>query len=436
MGAVYQGEHVMMRKAVAVKVLHREMTVLEEVVQRFEREAIAAGRIDHPNVAAASDFGRLPDGSFYLVLEYVAGRSLGDALVDGPMPLDRTLAIAAQVADALVAAHAAGIVHRDLKPDNVMLVEHADGKDHVKVLDFGIAKLDGASPAGASAEGSGKQLTRIGAVMGTAGYMAPEQALGQAVDARADLYALGVLLYEMIAGRPPYVADDFSQILAKQITERPPPLPEGTPAELSDLVDRLLRTTPSERPESAAAVAKELAHVRAPRSVVGGVDVPSVRGVAQTALEVPRDASSEKRGMPRVALAALLAAALIGGVVAWRASSGSPEPASSASASVETAAVAPSAIVDTPSAPSAAPSVRAVESPAPKPASSAPIVTGTSHTETSVTETKTTSGGRVTTTKTTKKKTTVEQHSESSTTTKRRTGPGGIYIPPPSQWYK
>src|SRR5689334_23918018 len=108
MGAVYLGEHVMMRKPVAVKVLHREMTVLEEVVQRFEREAIAAGRIDHPNVAAASDFGRLPDGSFYLVLEYVAGRSLGDVLVDGPMPLDRSLAIAAQVTDALVAAHAAG----------------------------------------------------------------------------------------------------------------------------------------------------------------------------------------------------------------------------------------------------------------------------------------------------------------------------------------
>ncbi|HEX7668809.1 MAG TPA: serine/threonine-protein kinase, partial [Polyangiaceae bacterium] len=213
MGAVYLGEHILMRKAVALKVLHRDMTVHAEVVARFEREAVAAGRIDHPNVAAASDFGRLADGSFYLVLEYVDGRSLASLIDEGPIELGRTLAIAEQVASALVAAHVAGIVHRDLKPDNVMLVRSADGADHVKVLDFGIAKVAGQEADGAASE-NGRQLTRVGAVMGTVGYMAPEQALGQAVDHRADLYAFGVLLYEMVAGTRPFVAEELSQVIA------------------------------------------------------------------------------------------------------------------------------------------------------------------------------------------------------------------------------
>src|SRR5262245_46791584 len=130
MGAVYRAEHVLMKKPVAVKVLHREMTVLDEVVKRFEREAIAAGRIDHPNVAVATDFGKLEDGSFYLVLEYVAGRSLTSALQrDGRFPAERAMFIARQVAAALGAAHAAGIVHRDVKPDNIMLIERGGTAD-------------------------------------------------------------------------------------------------------------------------------------------------------------------------------------------------------------------------------------------------------------------------------------------------------------------
>src|SRR5215471_1534173 len=124
MGAVYRAEHVLMKKPVAVKVLHREMTTMKEVVKRFELEAIAAGRIDHPNVAVATDFGKLPDGAFYLVLEYVRGRSLTDLIsTEAPLGVERSLMIARQVAAGLGAAHAAGIVHRDLKPDNVMLIE-------------------------------------------------------------------------------------------------------------------------------------------------------------------------------------------------------------------------------------------------------------------------------------------------------------------------
>ncbi|HEY4160206.1 MAG TPA: serine/threonine-protein kinase, partial [Polyangiaceae bacterium] len=176
MGAVYQAEHVHMRKAVAVKVLHREMMIVPEVVARFEREAVAAGRIQHPNVASATDFGRLDDGAFYLVLEFVEGHSLTKLLsTEGALPPERALRITRQIVDALAAAHAANVVHRDLKPDNVMLVSKEGEGDFVKVLDFGIAKVSG--------EGSGDQpaLTKIGTVFGTPEYMSPEQARGEAV---------------------------------------------------------------------------------------------------------------------------------------------------------------------------------------------------------------------------------------------------------------
>ncbi|HVU04375.1 MAG TPA: protein kinase [Polyangiaceae bacterium] len=419
MGEVYLAKHVLMQKPVAIKVLHREMTAHGEVVQRFEREAVAAGRIDHPNVAAASDFGRLPDGSFYLVLEYVAGRSLRDLIDAGPLPFERALGIGEQVTLALVAAHAAGIVHRDLKPDNVMLVENADGKDHVKVLDFGIAKLD--EPRAES--GEGKALTRIGAVMGTPGYMAPEQALGQAVDARADLYALGVLLYEMVAGRQPFEAEELAQIVAKQLTEAPAPLPAGVPPWFSALVTDLLAKTAAERPASASEVLDRLRGEGAARAAAAGSVTGLEPAVSARTVLVPME-SSEK-GFPWV-LAGL--AVLAGGglaLYAWLSPGAAPTPAGSADIVASAAPSAPT----TPSAASAVASVR-------PPSTGAPPPTSTSHTETSVSETKTKSpDGRTTTTRTTKRTTTVEQRSEKKTV-KRKTGPGGIYIPPPSQWFK
>jgi len=268
MGAVYRAEHIHMRKIVALKVLHPEMCSVTEVVARFEREAVAAGRIEHPNVATATDFGRLEDGSFFLVLEYAAGRDLR-ALINavGALDLARCIHIARQVAEALGAAHALSIVHRDLKPDNVMLVERDGDPDFVKVLDFGIAKVTFGDLADQPA------LTRTGAVFGTPDYMSPEQALGQPVDHRSDLYALGILMFEMLTGSTPFEHDDPTMVLAHQITAPPPPLPEHVPGPLASLVMSLLAKDVQQRPQTAAEVVQALDQIRrdaageAPRSV-------------------------------------------------------------------------------------------------------------------------------------------------------------------------
>jgi serine/threonine-protein kinase len=245
MGSVYRAEHVHMRKAVAIKVLHREMTSMPEVVARFEREAVAAARIEHPNVATATDFGSLDNGSFYLALEFVEGQSLA-ALIKAEGPLDeaRALRIARQITDALAAAHSAGIVHRDLKPDNVMLVDREHANAFVKVLDFGIAKVK-------LETSSDQPLTQMGVVFGTPEYMSPEQARGLDVDARSDLYALGLILYEMLNGTSPFRHEDLVAVLTRQITMNPDPLPDRVSAGTAQLVMRLLKKDPADRVQTA-----------------------------------------------------------------------------------------------------------------------------------------------------------------------------------------
>jgi serine/threonine-protein kinase len=269
MGRVYAAEHVLMRKRLAVKVLHRELTTMPEVVARFEREAMAAANIDHPNVAAATDFGKLSDGAVFLVLEYVQGKSLRDEIAKGPIAADRALHITRQIAAGLGSAHALDIVHRDLKPENVMLVEKGGDPDFVKVLDFGIAKVPVAELPQLPASTANTPITKAGMVFGTPEYMSPEQALGQTVDGRSDLYALGVILYEMLCGSRPFSSQSQLGILGQQLSKPPPPIAERAPGivvppAVEQLAMKLLQREASARCQTAAEVVEACNGLLAP----------------------------------------------------------------------------------------------------------------------------------------------------------------------------
>ena len=222
MGRVFVADHVFLQKQVAIKVLHDELSAEPDAVERFSVEARAASLIEHENVVRVSDFGRSADGQLYLVMELLSGHTLADELKAGALPPARARFIGCAVLRGLEAAHARGVVHRDLKPENVFITPRDGQDDAVKLLDFGIARMRPAVGDGTDFE---KRLTREGAIMGTPMYMAPEQLRSERdIDARADLYAVGVLLYEMLAGRPPYDGNTFG-VLAYQILDgRPPPL--------------------------------------------------------------------------------------------------------------------------------------------------------------------------------------------------------------------
>jgi serine/threonine-protein kinase len=299
MGAVYQAEHTHMRKRLAVKVLHPEMSRLPEVVARFEREAMAAAHIEHPNVAAATDFGKLDDGSFFLVLEYVEGTSLRDAIAGKPMELGRALRILRQIAGALGRAHALGIVHRDLKPENVMLVSRDGDADFVKVLDFGIAKVPVGDLVG-ERHAPGQVLTQLGMVYGTPEYMAPEQALGQAVDARADLYSFGVIAFEMLTGARPFDHESKVSLLGMHVTAPIPKMSERAPTanippEIEAIVEQLLAKDASARLPDAkelSAVLDAVAAQLVERGVITEMAAPPSAFVARRA-SVPDTARNE-----------------------------------------------------------------------------------------------------------------------------------------------
>jgi serine/threonine protein kinase len=257
MGAVFVAEHLALRKQVALKIIRAEIADDEQLAARFAREAMATGQLDHPHVASAMDFGHLPEGGAFLVTQLVRGHSLARHLERGPMIWVLAAELGAQVADALAAAHTAGIVHRDLKPENILL-EERDETLFARVVDFGIARLSADSGSAMTAQ----PLTQRGMVVGTPGYMAPEQAFGEQVGPQADLYALGVIVWEAIAGRRLWQADSLGALFASQFANSAPPLSTlpglRVPAALSDLVAQLLQTTPEKRPASAATVRDDL----------------------------------------------------------------------------------------------------------------------------------------------------------------------------------
>jgi serine/threonine-protein kinase len=261
--SVYLGQHVHMLKHVAIKVLDPNAEKLPEFVSRFRREAVAGAHVQHPHIASATDFGQLEDGSYFLVQEYVPGQTLNKVIAGGRLPPARAVAIARKLASALGAAHDVGIVHRDLKPSNVMLVEGTD--DGVKLIDFGFAKLRFSdvptlAPPADEPVAPEKLLTQAGVVLGTVAYMAPEAALGMAaVDHRSDLYALGLILYELLAGLHPFDATEPVRLFLQQRTVPPPPIATRTPgatvpAELEKVVRKLLEKDPKDRYASAAEV--------------------------------------------------------------------------------------------------------------------------------------------------------------------------------------
>jgi len=256
MGLVYEAEHVEIGRRVAVKVLHAMYTRQTEVVARFRSEARAATRIGHPHIIDVFDSGTTVEGAVYFVMEYLQGRDLSQLVEEvGPLPAARSIAIAREICQALMAAHKAGILHRDLKPENVFLVDRDGNRDFVKVLDFGIAKT-----MEAVTERVGR-LTNPGVAMGTPEYMAPEQAAGLPVDARADVYAIGAILYEMMSGRPPHEGAHIMEVLTRKATVAPTPLGvlrPDVPRDLESLIMRTLAISPDLRPQSMEAMAQEL----------------------------------------------------------------------------------------------------------------------------------------------------------------------------------
>jgi serine/threonine-protein kinase len=244
MGRVYSATHPVIAKRAAIKILHPELSVNREAVERFVQEARSVNQIGHPNIVDIFSFGNLPDGRCYFVMEWLRGQSLRDRLRKTPLPISDSLSIIETVAIALEAAHEKGIVHRDLKPDNIFLVDVKGTAPTVKLLDFGIAKLLGN-------DSDRVEKTRTGNLLGTPAYISPEQARGQHVDHRTDIYALGAVMYELLTGWLVFPAESAADMIAKHLYEHPPDARiknPSVPPELANLVISMLAKDANRRP--------------------------------------------------------------------------------------------------------------------------------------------------------------------------------------------
>jgi serine/threonine-protein kinase len=246
MSQVYLAEHESIARRVAIKILHRERLGQPTVLERFAHEARASSTVQHENVVEVTDFGQTDDGRPFMVMEYLDGEDLGETLIrEGPFSWGRARPILLQILAALQAAHDQGVVHRDIKPENVFRISRMGSDDYVKVLDFGIAKVI-AQEARTDNLTSPKTLT--GHVLGTPAYMAPEQCIGEPVDARTDLYAVGIIAYQMLTGRTPFEGDR-KQVLRAQLYEPVPAMKDVDPSiEVGDKVEAVVRKALAKSP--------------------------------------------------------------------------------------------------------------------------------------------------------------------------------------------